>query len=71
MAELFREAVRSNAPAILITHNHPSGDPAPSADDLRFTGEAAKAGELLGISLLDHIVIGRGSFISLKERGAL
>jgi DNA repair protein RadC len=71
IAELFREAVRSNATAIVITHNHPSGDPSPSADDIRFTREAAKAAELLEITLVDHIVIGRGSFVSMKERGAL
>ena len=71
IAELFRDAVRTNAPAIVIAHNHASGQPEPSADDTRLTSSAARAGELLGIDLLDHIVIGRGCFVSLKERGAL
>lgn len=70
ISELFREAVRANAPAILLAHNHPSGDPDPSGDDVRLTRDAARAGELLGINVLDHIVIGRGRFISLKEHGA-
>ena len=60
IAELFREAVRTNAAAILIAHNHPSGDPAPSTADLRITKEAVAAGQLLGIEVLDHIVIGDG-----------
>ncbi|MEZ4503119.1 MAG: JAB domain-containing protein [Dehalococcoidia bacterium] len=68
IAELFREAVRANAPAIVLAHQHPSGDPSPSPDDIRLTADAAKAGGLLGIELLDHIVIGRGRFVSLKER---
>jgi DNA repair protein RadC len=71
IAELFRDAVRANAPAIVIAHNHPSGVPEPSTDDECLTRKAAKAGELLGIELLDHIVIGRGRFVSLKERGVL
>ena len=58
IAELLREAVRTNAAAILIAHNHPSGDPAPSTADLRITKEAVAAGQLLGIEVLDHIVIG-------------
>lgn len=71
IAELFREAVRANAPAIVLAHNHPTGVPDPSPDDIRLTQDAAKAGELLGIELLDHVVLGRGRFVSLKERGAL
>jgi hypothetical protein len=71
IAELFRDAVRINAPAIVLAHNHPSGDATPSGDDIRLTQDAAKAGELLGIELLDHIVVGRGCFVSLKERRLL
>jgi len=70
-AELFRDAVRANAPVIALAHNHPSGHPEPSAPDAYLTQEAAKAAELLGITLLDHVVIGHGRFVSLKERGVL
>lgn len=71
IAELFREAVRANAPAIVLAHQHPSGDPSPSPDDINLTREAAKAGALLGIELVDHVVVGRGRFVSLKERDVL
>lgn len=69
IAELFRPAIRENAAAIIVAHNHPSGDPSPSAEDVRVTREIVKAGKLLNIELLDHIVIGRQRFVSLKERG--
>lgn len=69
MAELFREAIRQNCPSIILVHNHPSGDPAPSAEDIELTRQAVAAGKLLDIEVLDHIVIGRGSFLSLKEAG--
>ncbi len=69
IAELFRPAIRDNAAAIIVAHNHPSGDPSPSAEDVRVTREIVKAGKLLNIELLDHIVIGRQRFVSLKERG--
>ena len=52
-----------------MAHNHPSGDPSPSKDDIRVTREIVKAGKLLDIQVLDHLVIGRGRFVSLKERG--
>lgn len=68
-AEVFRPAVRMNATAIIVVHNHPSGDPAPSHDDVRVTGELVAAGKLLDIEVLDHIVIGQGRFVSLRERG--
>jgi DNA repair protein RadC len=67
--ELFREAVRENCPAIIIVHNHPSGDPQPSPDDIHVTERIAEAGKMLDIDVLDHIIIGNGSFVSLKERG--
>ena len=54
-----------NAPAIIIAHNHPSGDPAPSADDVRTTRDAVAAGKLLGIDVLDHIVVGDGRYFSI------
>jgi len=69
VAELFREAVRSNATAVVLAHNHPSGDPAPSEQDAAFTRSAVKAGEMLGIEVLDHLVIGHNRWVSLKERG--
>jgi DNA repair protein RadC len=67
IGELFTEAVRRNAPAIVIGHNHPSGDPTPSADDLRTTRDAVAAGRLLGIDVVDHLVFGAGSWRSLGE----
>lgn len=69
IGELFREAVRRNCPAIILVHNHPSGDPTPSPDDVRLTQQTVEAGKLLDIDLLDHVVIGRGRYVSLKERG--
>jgi DNA repair protein RadC len=69
VAEVFREAVRSNATAIIVAHNHPSGDPTPSPEDVQVTRSIVQAGQLLGIEVLDHLVIGHHRFISLKERG--
>lgn len=69
LADCFREAVRVNAAAILLVHNHPSGDPQPSPEDVRVTREAAQVGELLGIDLLDHVIVGNRAFVSLRERG--
>lgn len=69
VGELFREAVRRNCAAIIVVHNHPSGDPTPSPDDVKITQEIVKAGELLGVEVLDHLVIGSQRYVSLKERG--
>lgn len=71
VAELFREAVRQNASKIALAHNHPSGDPAPSADDVAFTRAAVAAGELLDVPVLDHLVFGHGPgrWVSMRERG--
>lgn len=69
VSEVFREAVRQNATALIIAHNHPSGDPTPSPEDIQVTRSIVEAGELLGIEVLDHLVIGHQRFISLKERG--
>ena len=71
VGELFRDAVRANATAIILVHNHPSGDPTPSPDDLHLTAEALAAGRLLDIDLLDHLVIGHDAFVSLRDRGVL
>ena len=68
-AELLREAVRVNAPAFILSHCHPSGDPTPSSEDVKVTAQLNKAANLLGLDLLDHIVVGKDSWVSLKERG--
>lgn len=69
VAEIFKAAIRRNAPNLIVVHNHPSGDPTPSPDDIAITRAILQAGELLDIKLLDHIIIGSGRFVSLKERG--
>ncbi|GIK40045.1 MAG: UPF0758 protein [Chloroflexota bacterium] len=69
VSEVFREAVRENATAIIVAHNHPSGDPTPSPEDVQVTRSIVEAGSLLGIDVLDHLVIGHQCFVSLKERG--
>ena len=71
VGEVFRSAVRRQAAAVVVVHNHPSGDPAPSPEDLRITHEMAEAGRLLDIELLDHLVIGHGRWVSLRALGAL
>lgn len=69
IGELFKEAVRRNAAAVILAHNHPSGSPSPSPEDLEVTRLAVKAGKLLNIDILDHLIIGQGgSYVSLKER---
>ena len=67
-AEVLRAAVIESAPSIIISHNHPSGDPTPSPEDVSITRELVQAGKLLGIDLLDHVVIGGDGWVSLKER---
>jgi DNA repair protein RadC len=69
VAEVFRPAITRACPSVIVVHNHPSGDPTPSPEDVRTTEQLRQAGELLDIELLDHIVIGRNRYISLKERG--
>ena len=69
VGELFKEAVRANASAIIVVHNHPSGDPTPSPDDVAVTRAIVQAGKLLDVDVLDHMVIGQGKWVSLKERG--
>ena len=71
VGEVFRDAVRRCAAAVVVAHNHPSGDPSPSGEDLRITAELAEAGRLLDIELLDHLVIGRGRWTSLRAIGAI
>jgi len=67
--EVFSPAVRESAAAVLFIHNHPSGDPAPSREDIELTRRLREAGELMGIRVLDHIVIGNGSYVSFTDRG--
>jgi len=70
-AELLRDAVIRNAPSLVLVHNHPSGDPEPSPPDIKLTKELIKAGELLDIEVSDHVIVGRDSFVSLRERKLL
>ncbi len=67
--EVFVEAIRHGAASLIVAHNHPSGDPAPSPEDIAVTRRLAEAGELLGIELLDHIILGDSRWSSLKEKG--
>jgi DNA repair protein RadC len=69
VAEVFRDAVRQQATALVAVHNHPSGDPTPSAADVALTVEIVAAGQLLDIELLDHLIIGQGRWLSLKRLG--
>jgi DNA repair protein RadC len=69
IGEVFKPAIRRNATAIIVIHNHPSGDPTPSPDDVAVTRAILQAGKLLDIDVLDHMVIGQGRWVSLKERG--
>lgn len=69
VGEMFREAIRANCAAMIVVHNHPSGDPSPSPEDIQVTRMIVEAGALLHIDVLDHLIIGRQRFVSLKERG--
>jgi DNA repair protein RadC len=68
VGEVFREAIRENCLSIIVAHNHPSGDPTPSPDDIAVTRDMIQAGNLLDIEVLDHIVIGGGRWISMKQK---
>jgi DNA repair protein RadC len=67
--EVFREAIRHSASSIILAHNHPSGDPTPSSEDIQMTNRLHQAGQLLGIDLLDHVILGDGRWVSLKAQG--
>jgi DNA repair protein RadC len=69
VGELFREAIRANCASLIVLHNHPSGDPTPSPEDVAVTRQIVEAGKLLDVDVLDHLIIGRQRFVSLKERG--
>ena len=69
--EVFREAAAASAAAIVLFHNHPSGDPVPSPDDISLTRRLADAGEIMGIQVLDHVILGDGRYFSMREAGGL
>lgn len=69
IGELFRYALKENCAALIVAHNHPSGDPTPSPEDVIMTSKIVEGGQLLDIEVLDHLIIGQGRFVSLKERG--
>lgn len=68
VAEIFRPAITRNCPALIVCHNHPSGDPTPSPEDISVTEQLVKAGKVLEIELVDHLIIGNQKFVSLKEK---
>ena len=69
VSEVLRPAVRENCPSLIVVHNHPSGDPTPSPEDILVTRELRASAEMMDIELLDHIVLGQGQFVSLKDKG--
>jgi DNA repair protein RadC len=70
VGEIFREPLRLNSAAIILVHNHPSGEPyPPSPEDVLVTREIVNAGDLLGVEVLDHLVIGQGKWVSMREKG--
>jgi DNA repair protein RadC len=69
--EVFKAAILANAASVVLAHNHPSGDPTPSPDDMTLTRRLVDAGRLIGVDVLDHIVIGDGRYVSFRERGWL
>ncbi len=68
VGEVFKEALRINSAALIVVHNHPSGDPTPSPEDVLVTRQIVEAGKLLDVEVLDHLVIGQGRFVSMRER---
>ena len=69
--EMFQKALLANAVSIIVMHNHPSGDPTPSREDVQVTKRMVEAGQLLGVQVLDHIIVGRPGYVSLKDKGYL
>ena len=69
--EVFKAAILSNSAAVILVHNHPSGDPSPSPEDIQLTRQLVEAGKLLDMPVLDHVIIGNRRYSSLKERGIL
>ncbi len=71
VAEVLRVAIQDNAPAFVLAHNHPTGNPAPSPEDVVLTRQLAEAAQLMSLELVDHLIVGKGRFVSLRERGHL
>ena len=69
--EVFKPAIRRSSASIILVHNHPSGDPTPSREDLEVTQRLVEAGKIIGIEVIDHVIIGNGSYVSLKEKGKI
>src|SRR5262249_8861921 len=69
VAEIYKEPIKLNSAAVIVTHNHPSGDPTPSPEDVLVTREIVEAGKLLDIDVLDHLVIGQGRWTSMRQKG--
>ena len=69
--DIFQRAILSNAASVILVHNHPSGDPSPSPEDIELTRKLMEAGRVMDVAILDHVVIGEGRFESLKERGVM
>lgn len=69
--EVFLEAIRHSAASLIVSHNHPSGDPTPSSEDVAVTRRLVEAGEMLGIEVLDHVIVGDSRWYSLKEKGLM
>jgi DNA repair protein RadC len=69
--EVFKEALRRSSASVICLHNHPSGDPTPSREDIEVTKRLVEAGKIIGIEILDHLIIGENKFVSLKEKGYL
>ena len=69
--EVFKPAIRRTSASIILVHNHPSGDPTPSREDLLVTRRLVDAGKIIGIDVIDHVIIGNGSYVSLKEKGKM
>ena len=69
--DIFQRAILVNAASVILVHNHPSGDPTPSPEDIELTRKLVEAGKMMDVAILDHVVIGEGRFVSLKERGLI
>ena len=69
--EVFKLAILESAASVILVHNHPSGDPTPSREDVRLTRQLVECARLLGLNLHDHVVVGRGTFVSMAERGLM
>ena len=69
--DIFQRAILSNAASVILAHNHPSGDPTPSSEDIELTNKLVQVGKMMDLPILDHVVIGDGKFVSLKERGII